>query len=144
MGRRLALGIRGQGGSVRIDHVGIWTENLDRLREFYERYFGALASPKYENSHRQFTSYSLGFLDGCRIEVMSVPGLFARRNSSHAPAIGYAHVSISVGSEQEVDRLTARLREDGFPVLDGPRRTGDDFYESVVLDPDGNRIEITA
>jgi hypothetical protein len=24
------------------------------------------------------------------------------------------------------------------------RRTGDDYYESVVLDPEGNRIEIIA
>ncbi len=128
---------------MRIDHIGIWTENVDRLREFYERYFGALAGPKYENPARQFTSYSLGFSGGCRIEVMHVPGLVPRQEAN-APAIGYAHISIAVGTEQEVDRLTARLRQDGFRVLGGPRRTGDDFYESVVLDPDGNEVEITA
>jgi lactoylglutathione lyase len=129
---------------MRIDHVAIWTGDLERLREFYERYFGALAGPKYENPRRQFTSYSLGFSDGCRIELMHAPGLLPPREPPHAPAIGYAHISIAVGAEREVDTLTARLREDGFPVLDGPRRTGEDFYESVVLDPDGNRIEITA
>jgi lactoylglutathione lyase len=48
-----------------------------------------------------------------------------------------------VGSEQGVDSLTSRLREDGYAVVDGPRRTGDGYYESVVLDPDGNRVEIT-
>ncbi len=58
--------------------------------------------------------------------------------------MGLTHLAISVGSEQMVDRLTQRLREDGFPILDGPRLTGDGYYESVVLDPDGNRIEITA
>jgi lactoylglutathione lyase len=51
-------------------------------------------------------------------------------------------VAISVGSRDHVDELTARLRQDGYPVLDGPRRTGDGYYESVVLDPDGNRVEI--
>jgi len=129
---------------MRIDHVAIWTADLERLRGFYERYFGALAGPKYENHKRQFTSYSLGFPAGCRLELMHVPGLNPRRVPPQASAIGYAHISVSVGSEQEVDRLTARLREDGFPVLDGPRRTGDDYYESAVLDPDGNRIEISA
>ena len=129
---------------MRIDHVAIWTADLERLRGFYEQYFGALAGPKYENPRRQFTSYSLGFPGGCRIELMHVPGLLVRREPSQAPAIGYAHISISVGSEREVDSLTTRLQSDGFSVLGGPRRTGDDYYESVVLDPDGNRIEITA
>jgi len=61
-----------------------------------------------------------------------------------AHRMGLTHVAISVGSEQWVDELTQRLKADGFPVLDGPRRTGDGYYESVVVDPDGNRIEITA
>ena len=43
-----------------------------------------------------------------------------------------------------VDQLTSRLRDAGYPVLEGPRRSGDGYYESVVLDPDGNRVEITA
>ena len=56
---------------------------------------------------------------------------------------GYIQLAISVGSPAEVDRLTARLQQDGYPVVDGPRHTGDGYYESAVLDPDGNRIEIT-
>ena len=36
-----------------------------------------------------------------------------------------------------------QLREDGFRILDGPRQTGDGYYECAFLDPDGNRIEIT-
>ncbi|MHB8973893.1 MAG: VOC family protein [Pirellulaceae bacterium] len=60
-----------------------------------------------------------------------------------AHRMGFTHLAVSVGSEQLVDDLTQRLRIDGFPILDGPRRTGDGCYESVTLDPDGNRIEIT-
>jgi len=56
---------------------------------------------------------------------------------------GLTHLAVSVGSEQRVDALTRELGAAGHPVLDGPRRTGDGYYESVVLDPDGNRIEIT-
>jgi lactoylglutathione lyase len=58
--------------------------------------------------------------------------------------MGLTHLAISVGSEQRVDELTLRIKAQGYPVLDGPRRTGDGYYESVVIDPDGNRIEITA
>ena len=58
--------------------------------------------------------------------------------------MGLTYLAIAVGSEQLVDELTKRIEDDGYPVLDGPRRTGDGYYESVVVDPDGNRIEITA
>jgi lactoylglutathione lyase len=61
-----------------------------------------------------------------------------------AQRMGLTHFAISLGSDSLVDELTRRLENDGYPVIDGPRRTGDGYYESVVLDPDGNRIEITA
>ena len=47
---------------------------------------------------------------------------------------GYIHIAFSVGSVEEVDRLTRRLKEDGFEVLSGPRTTGDDYYESCIVD----------
>jgi lactoylglutathione lyase len=57
--------------------------------------------------------------------------------------LGYTHLAISVGSEEMVNSLTSKLFDDGYKVLDGPRRTGDGYYESVVLDPENNRVEIT-
>jgi len=57
--------------------------------------------------------------------------------------MGYAHLAFSTGSREEVDLLTGRLHADGFTIESLPRITGDGYYESVVLDPDGNRIEIT-
>jgi lactoylglutathione lyase len=56
---------------------------------------------------------------------------------------GYTHLAFSVGSKAEVNALTARLQGDGYQVVSNPRRTGDGYYESCVLDPDGNRVEIT-
>jgi lactoylglutathione lyase len=60
------------------------------------------------------------------------------------PRVGLAHLASSVGSRPEADRLTAELRDAGVTVAGMPRTTGDGCYESVVLDPDGNRVEITA
>jgi lactoylglutathione lyase len=128
---------------MRIDHIGLWASDLETIRAFYETYFGAIAGAKYTNPAKGFESYFLTFPGGnARLEVMRVAGLGARQ--SGRPAVGYAHLAIAVGSEEAVDALAMRLRADGYEVVDGPRRTGDGYYECVVLDPEGNRIEITA
>jgi lactoylglutathione lyase len=50
---------------------------------------------------------------------------------------------MAVGSREAVNQLTEMLRKDGYRVVGEPRTTGDGYYESVVLDPEGNRLEIT-
>lgn len=124
-----------------IEHVAVWTPDPERLAAFYARYFAAVVGPKYTNPRTGFESYFLRFEGGARLEVMRSPQVTS--GGSPDPHFGYAHLALSVGSEAEVDRLTERLRGDGYSVVDGPRRTGDGYYESVVLDPDGNRVEIT-
>ena len=74
------------------------------------------------------------------MQMSSIPDSL---NDPEAQFTGLIHLAISVGSQDQVDSLTARLRDDGHRILDGPRRTGDGYYESLVLDPDGNRVEIT-
>jgi lactoylglutathione lyase len=49
-----------------------------------------------------------------------------------------AHLAFSLGSREAVRALAAELG-----AVDGPRTTGDGYYEAVVLDPDGNRVELT-
>ena len=56
--------------------------------------------------------------------------------------IGYAHLGVQLGTRAAVDALTSQLQGDGFRLFDGPRRTGDGYYESMVADPEGNRIVI--
>jgi len=128
---------------VQIEHIAIWTKNLETLKEFYAQYFGARAGSKYVNPKRGFESYFLQFESGARVEIMSLTSLNLARGDHENPYAGYAHVAFRVGSKEMVDELTARLQEAGFKVLSGPRTTGDGYYESVILDPDGNQIEIT-
>lgn len=127
---------------MRIDHVALWTFDLERTKNFYEKYFGATAGSKYFNPTKNFESYFLSFKDGCRLEIMQMPGII-QLDSSEKQHTGLIHFAISVGDKNAVDSLTEKLRTDGFVVAGEPRRTGDGYYESVVLDPDGNRIEIT-
>jgi lactoylglutathione lyase len=127
---------------VQIEHIAIWTNHLERMKEFYEKYFLARAGRKYQNTAKQFESYFLSFSSGARLELMSRPGI-SEFNKADEQLTGYTHLSIACGSEENVDELTERIRKDGCRVVDGPRHTGDCYYESVVLDPDGNRVEIT-
>lgn len=128
---------------MRLEHVAIWTADLERLRVFYERYFEARAGEQYRSVTRPgFTSYFLLFPGGGgRLELMTAPGL---ATTAGVGATGYAHIALTVGSRAHVQALTERLRADGIRVISGPRRTGDGYFESVVADPDGNEVEITA
>lgn len=126
---------------ISIEHIALWTTDLERARSFYERYFDAQAGDRYHNPRKQFWSYFLTFDGGARLELMHTPSLADRPAKRHE---GYAHIAVAVDSEQDVDRLTERLRTDGHPIAGEPRRTGDGYYESVVLDPDGNRVELIA
>jgi lactoylglutathione lyase len=128
---------------VRLDHVALWTHDLERLRAFYERYFGAQSGPRYESATRRgFSSYFLSFPGGSgRLELMSAPDL---GSASTSPRVGYAHIAMGMGSRPAMDALVDRLRADGVRLRSAPRLTGDGYYEAVIEDPDGNLLEITA
>lgn len=126
-----------------MDHLAIWVRDLERMRTFYQTYFGAVANDKYSNTQTDFASYFLQFASGPRLELMQMPGIPDTQNDALAQFTGLVHFAVSVGSRQAVDELTERLRTDGFSIVGEPRRTGDGYYESVILDPESNRIELT-
>lgn len=128
---------------MKIEHVAIWTRDLDRLKNFYVNYFNAVSNEKYINTRNNFESYFLTFESGSRLELMKMPSISDSKNDPLKQFTGLIHIAFSTGSKEKVDELTNQLKSNGFSILDGPRTTGDGYYESTVLDPDGNRIEIT-
>ena len=185
---------------MKIEHIAIWVKDIDKVCEFYRKYFGGVVHPIYHNPAKQFTSRFITFDDGARLEVMHRPDIdvgienvwtvTSLQSNTHRSAnekmraffrfltsavfhvkhaiasvatgcshtgmtehehvghevsqhLGFTHLSFSVGSKEEVDHLTQQMFSEGVPVVGQPRTTGDGYYESVVLDPEGNRIEIT-
>ena len=127
---------------MRIEHVAIWTEDLEKMRNFYQTYFNMKCSDKYENNKKGLSSYFLSFDSGARIEIMTRKDI-PNENGEKGLVNGLTHIAISVGERNIVDKLTEQLRLDGFKIFGEPRMTGDGYYESVIIDPEGNHIEIT-
>ncbi|MDN5216332.1 VOC family protein [Fulvivirgaceae bacterium BMA12] len=127
---------------MKLEHIAIWTKDLERLKSFYETYFQGVAGERYHNSKNQFYSYFLRFEGGARLELMQMAGIPENRNDTFKQFLGLIHFAFATGSPENVNSLTNKLRSDGYTIVGEPRWTGDGYYESVVLDPDGNRIEI--
>ncbi|OCA68146.1 glyoxalase [Chryseobacterium artocarpi] len=129
---------------MKIEHIAIWVKDLERSKEFYQKYFGAVSNEKYHNPVKNFESYFLSFDQGCRIEIMTRPDIKESENSYQSQQFGIIHLAFSVDSKEKVNELTETLRKDGYIVAGEPRTTGDGYYESVILDPENNIIEIVA
>lgn len=125
---------------MQIEHIAMYVNDLEKMKEFFVRYFGAEANDGYHNKTTEFRSYFLTFEDGARLEIMNRPNM--EDQNKGLARTGFVHIAFRMRSKEEVDRLTGRLKEDGYEVLSGPRTTGDGYYESCIIGPEGNQIEI--
>ena len=126
---------------MHIEHIAMYVNDLESTREFFVKYFNAVSNDGYHNQTTDFRSYFLTFEDGARLEIMNKPGMCDE--AKKLARTGYAHIAFSLGSKDAVDELTARLKNDGYEVVSGPRTTGDGYYESCVACLEGNLIELT-
>ena len=129
---------------MKIEHLGLWVQDLELMRSFYLKYFDTSSGEKYVNPKTQFQAYFIYFGESkTRLELMIRPDIMAD-NNKRGFNMGVAHFAISVGGKDKVNELTERIRKDQFTVFSEPRTTGDGYYEAVVLDPEGNLLEISA
>lgn len=127
---------------MKLHHIAIWVDSLEKIRDYYMKHFGAKSNEIYTNTTTGFKSYFLSFDSGSQIEVMHRADIAENRNNTIDQYKGYIHISFTVGSREEVDTKAQELAEAGYPILRGPRVTGDGYYEFETLDPEGNRLEI--
>jgi lactoylglutathione lyase len=128
---------------MKLEHIAIWTDNIELLRNYYVSFFEGQSNEMYINPKTQFQSYFISFESGARLEIMSMPNIPENTNDTiNAQHKGIIHIAFSVATKQEVDAKAALLQANGFELLNGPRVTGDGYYEFVTLDPDMNRLEV--
>ena len=124
---------------MQVEHVALWVRDLETMRQFYVTKLGGQSGARYHNPRTGLTSYFISFGEGCRIELMHAPSVEPR----HAErTVGYAHLAFSLSGRQAVDAAVEALKEQGVAIESGPRTTGDGYYEAVILDPEGNPIEL--
>ena len=129
---------------MQIEHLALWVQDLEAMKDFYLNYFDVVPGPKYTNATKQFVSYFIYFGQSkTRLELMTGADI-QPYEGKRGYGMGLAHFAISVGGKEKVNALTERLRKDNFTIFSEPRTTGDGYYESVVLDPEGNYVEISA
>lgn len=124
---------------MKIHHLALWTFRLEKLKEFYTTYFYGKSNEKYVNPKKGFESYFISFDSGPSLELMrrtDVQNVQIEENR-----LGLTHFAFAFDSREEVLRTTELLRTEGYTIAGEPRTSGDGYFESVVLDPDGNRIE---
>jgi lactoylglutathione lyase len=127
---------------MKIDHIALFCKNLEQMRQFFLDYFEAVSNEQYHNPRTGLRTYILTFPNGgARLELMQRPDTIDADPSK--PTIGFIHVSFAVGRKEDVDAKTIELRDAGYQVTSGPRTTGDGYYESCILGPEGIQIEIT-
>lgn len=126
---------------MKLAHVALWTNDLERSRSFYVRYFGGRSNEKYENVKKGFSSYFITFDGGATLEIMQRTDITIPGTGEH---IGLTHIAMQVSSREKVNELAEQFRSQGYPVVGEPRITGDGFYEGVISDPDGNTVEIVS
>ena len=130
-----------QSPRLSIEHLALWSEDIERLRQFYERYLGAQTGELYRSRTQPLISYFLTFDGGARLEIMTSSQVEARQTGRR---VGLAHFALRVGSREHVNQLVERLRLEKVEIAGEPRLTGDGYYEAIILDPDGNSVELVA
>lgn len=126
---------------MKIEHIAMYVNDLEKARKFFVQYLGAVSNEGYYNIKTEFRSYFLSFDTGARLEIMNKPSMEDLEKTFNRT--GFIHIAFSVGSKEKVNELTARLKADGYEVLSAPRTTGDGYYESCIVGIEGNQIELT-
>lgn len=126
---------------MKIEHIAMYVNDLEKVKEFFMNYLNASCNNMYHNEKTGFKSYFLSFDDGARLEIMNKPNMMDDKKSINRT--GFIHIAFSLGSKENVDQLTNKLKSAGYEILSGPRTTGDGYYESCIVGIEGNQIELT-
>lgn len=126
---------------MKLTHVALWTNDLERIKNFYVTHFNGKSNEKYVNPAKGFASYFVRFAGGASLEMMQRTDI--TQPVDHQ-SIGLTHIAFQMDSREQVNQMISLFRKEGFTIAGEPRFTGDGYYEGSILDPDGNLVELVS
>lgn len=127
---------------MNIDHIALYCVDLECMKRFFVQHFGCTSNEQYHNPRTGLRTYILSFPDGgARLEIMARPEVTEPLTDIFRG--GFIHMSVALGSKEAVDAKTQELTTADYECISGPRITGDGYYESCIIGPEGILIEIT-
>ena len=126
---------------AQIELIALATDDVEGLRDFYLQ-LGAVASAPSSDPDTGLRSCMLDFC-GVRLDLFEpLPG--GEGVVDVTRSTGLVQLGFVLGSADAVDELCESIAAAGHRVLKLPHRAGElGRYESIVLDPDGNRVKLT-
>jgi lactoylglutathione lyase len=125
---------------MNIEHIGVVVSDLEKMKSFYESFFGGKSGNRYKNASKNFQSYFIEFDEGCRLELMKcLPDSNFEKGENTR---GINHFTYEVSSQEEVDNKFRTASGFDVKIVENPRWSGLGDYVGTLLDPEGNKIEI--
>ena len=83
---------------MQLTHIAIWTNELERSRDFYVKYFGGKSNEKYVNPKKGFASYFVTFEGAASLEIMQRTDITVENDGVY---IGLAHFAFLPDQKRE-------------------------------------------
>src|SRR5512133_2681308 len=125
--------------ATRIDLIGIFPEDLPGMVAFYRDVLGFAIEWDGQGPYAEFQN------DGVRFsmyERKQLPGLFSQTPTFPFGINGTFELAIDLPTSADVDREFARIIAAGGRTVYEPRDEPWGMRSSMVMDPEGNLIEI--
>ena len=126
---------------AQLDHIALATKDVEGLRDFYQQLRGVASAPCTDAD----TGLHTCVLDFCgvRLELLERRG-DGEPHDGDARSSALLHLGFALGSADAVDELSRAIAAAGYRVLQPPHRVEPlGPYQAIVLDPDGNLVELT-
>lgn len=126
---------------MNLERILIWSDDTEKTRKFYTRFFAGRAKRKATRQQGQSDSFAIAFGNGPALDV-NPKNRIADLPQGTPIVHPTNNLSFRFENRSQVDNLTQWIVDEGHRLEQPPYHLNNGCYKSVVRDPDHNKIEI--